>query len=160
MAYRLEDQDPPTREALVALGSAMFEIRRARGLTQRKLSSRSGLAQSTISRLETGKAPWLSAVWIARLLAALDLEPGLMGFGETAVKSSVPGWVILMRRFEANRRYRELQTIAERDRQLRDERMERLRKEFEREGPLTPDELKGIKPRPVVGRPRSRQPRR
>ena len=138
----------------------MFEIRRARGLTQRQLSARSGLAQSTISRLETGKAPWLSAVWIARLLAALDLEPGLMGFGETAVKSSVPGWVILMRRFEANRRYRELQTIAERDRQLRDERFERLRREFEREGPLTLDELKGIRPRPVAGRPGSRQPGR
>src|SRR3972149_5460727 len=86
--------------------------------------------------------------------------PGGWGFGEAAVKSSVPGWVILMRRFEANRRYRELQTIAERDRQLRDERFERLRREFEREGPLTPDELKGIKPRPVVGRPGSRQPRR
>jgi len=153
MAYRLEDQDPPTREALAALGSAMLEIRRARGLTQRQLSARSGLAQSTISRLETGKAPWLSAVWIARLLAALDLEPGLMGFGATAVKSSVPGWVILMRRFEANRRYRELQTIAERDRQVRDERIERLRKEFEREGPLTLDELRGIRPRPVPRSP-------
>lgn len=138
----------------------MFEIRRARGLTQRQLSARSGLAQSTISRLETGKAPWLSAVWIARLLAALDLEPGLMGFGEKAVRSSVPGWVILMRRFEANRRYRELQTIAERDRQLRDERFERLRQEFEREGPLTADELRGISPRPVVRRPGSRQPPR
>jgi transcriptional regulator with XRE-family HTH domain len=156
MAYRLEDQDAPTREALAALGSAMLEIRKARGLTQRQLSSRSGLAQSTISRLETGKAPWLAAVWIARLLAALDLEPGLMGFGATAVKSSVPGWVILMRRFEANRRYRELQTIAERDRQLRDERMARLRKAFEREGPLTPDELRGIRPRPVLRRSRSR----
>lgn len=159
MAYRLEDQDPPTRAALAALGSALFEIRRARGLTQRQLSARSGLAQSTISRLETGKAPWLSAVWIARLLAAVDLEPGLMGFGETAVKSSVPGWVILMRRFEAGRRHRELQTIAERDRQLRDERLERLRIEFEREGPLTSYELRGISPRPVASRPGSPRPR-
>jgi transcriptional regulator with XRE-family HTH domain len=155
MAYRLEDQDAPTREALVALGSAFFEIRRARGLTQRKLAARSGLAQSTISRFETGKAPWLAAVWVARLLAALDLEPGLLGFGERAVRSNVPGWVVLMRRFEANRRYRELQTIAERDRQLRAERLKRLRLEFEREGPLSPDELKGIRPRrlPPARRP-------
>jgi transcriptional regulator with XRE-family HTH domain len=145
MAYRLEDQDPPTREALVALGSAFFEVRRARGLTQRRLSMRSGLAQSTISRFETGKAPWLSAVWIARLLAALDVEPGILGFGERAIKSSVPGWVILMRRFEANRRSRELQTLEARDRQLREERLARLQRELAHERPLSPDELRGIR---------------
>ena len=108
MGYRLEDQDPPTCEALAVLGSVFRAIREARGLTQRQLAARSGLSQSTISRFENGKAPWLAAVWIARLLAGLDLEPGLLDFGPTAVKSPVPGWVVLMNRFEANRRYRDI----------------------------------------------------
>jgi transcriptional regulator with XRE-family HTH domain len=136
MAYRLEDQDEPTKEALVALGSAFLAIRRSRGLTQRQLEARSGVSQSVISRFENGKAPWLAAVQIARLLAALDLEPGLLGFGEKAVKSPVPGWVMLMQRFEAKRRRLDLQAIEEHQRRQRDERLERLRREIEPEGPL------------------------
>src|SRR3990172_628362 len=112
MGYRLEDQDEPTLEALRVLGATYRSIRDARGLTQRQLSARSGLSQSTISRFENGRAPWLAAVWIARLLAALDVEPGLDGFGTTAVKSPVPGWVVMMKGFEGNRRYRDRQVIA------------------------------------------------
>jgi len=127
MGYRLQDQDEPTKEALVALGSAFLKIRAARGLTQRQLERRSGVSQSVISRFENGKAPWLAAVQIARLLAALDLEPGMLGFGEKAVPSPVPGWVTLMERFEARRRRLDLQTFEERQRLARAERWARWR---------------------------------
>jgi transcriptional regulator with XRE-family HTH domain len=113
MGYRLEQQDAPTREALVALGSVFLELRRSRGLTQRRLALRSGLSQSSISRLETGKAPWLSAVWIARLLAGLDLASGELGFQPTLTSSVDAGWRMLMRRFDTARRRRELQAIDE-----------------------------------------------
>jgi transcriptional regulator with XRE-family HTH domain len=129
MAYRLEDQDEPTREALAVLGSTFRQIRHARGLTQRQLEARSGVSQSVISRFENGKAPWLSATLIARLLAALDLQPGLLGFGDRAVKSDVPAWVTLMQRFEAKRRRLDLQTIEERQRLHIEERGERVRRE-------------------------------
>src|SRR3990172_2871028 len=135
MGYRLEDQDEPTLEALRVLGATYRSIRDARGLTQRQLSARSGLSQSTISRFENGRAPWLAAVWIARLLAALDVEPGLDGFGTTAVKSPVPGWVVMMKGFEGNRRYRDRQVIAAQARAARAERLEQVRLELERERP-------------------------
>ena len=135
MGYRLEDQDEPTLEALRVLGATYRSIRVARGLTQRQLSARSGLSQSTISRFENGRAPWLAAVWIARLLAALDVEPGLDGFGTTAVKSPVPGWVVMMKGFEGNRRYRDRQVIAAQARAARAERLEQVRLELERERP-------------------------
>ena len=112
MAYRLEDQDVPTREALVALGSVFVELRRSRGLTQRKLAARCGLSQSTICRLETGKAPWLSAVWIARLLAGLDIGPDILGFRTTLIEDPEPGWRHLMNRFEARRRRREYSALV------------------------------------------------
>ena len=135
MGYRLEDQDEPTLEALRVLGATYRSIRVARGLTQRQLSARSGLSQSTISRFENRRAPWLAAVWIARLLAALDVEPGLDGFGTTAVKSPVPGWVVMMQRFEGNRRYRDRQVIAAQTRAARAEGLEQVRLELERERP-------------------------
>jgi transcriptional regulator with XRE-family HTH domain len=127
MAYRIEDQDEPTKEALIALGAVFRKIRVARGLTQRLLSARSGVSQSVISRFENGKAPWLAAVQIARLLAALDLEPGLLGFGDKAVPSPVPGWVMLMQRFESKQRRLDLQTFEARQRQFREERIARRR---------------------------------
>jgi transcriptional regulator with XRE-family HTH domain len=43
-----------------------------RGLSQRRLAHRCGLSQSTISRLESGKAAGVRVAWIARLLAGLD----------------------------------------------------------------------------------------
>jgi transcriptional regulator with XRE-family HTH domain len=127
MAYRLQDQDEPTREALRVLGSVFLRIRSARGLTQRQLEARSGVSQSVICRFENGKAPWLAAVQIARLLAALDLEPGLMGFEEKAVPSPVPGWKMLMDRFESRQRRLDLASFEERQRLQREERRARLR---------------------------------
>jgi transcriptional regulator with XRE-family HTH domain len=64
--------DPVTREALEVLGAVFRGLRAERGLSQRALASRCGLSQSTISKLERGRAEGLRAAWIARLLAGLD----------------------------------------------------------------------------------------
>ena len=105
----------------MALGSVFLELRRSRGLTQRRLAWRSGLSQPTISRLETGKAPWLSAVQIARLLAGLDLDRDELGFKPKLAPSQDAGWRLLMERFDAARRRRELRTLAETAREAREQ---------------------------------------
>ena len=133
MAYRLEDQDPPTRAALVALGAVVYELRRSRGLTQRKWAQRSGLSQSSISRLENGKAPWLSAVWIARLLAGLDLEPGILGLRERATPSEVAGWRVLMDQFHRKRRDRDIKEALEERRVAHHRALTALKRRNERE---------------------------
>ena len=111
MKYPIHQQDEPTRQALLALGEVFRELRWSRGLTQRKYAQRTGLSQSTISRLENGQAPWLSIVWVARLLAGLDLEPGLLGFNERLVESEEPAWARMMQRFERRRREAELDAM-------------------------------------------------
>jgi transcriptional regulator with XRE-family HTH domain len=72
MSHSIGRIDEPTREALMVLGEVLRELRAERGLSQRALADRCGLSQSTISRLETGKAEGVRAAWIARLLAGLD----------------------------------------------------------------------------------------
>lgn len=113
MAYKLEDQDAATREALVALGSVFRTLRASRGISQRVLEARCGLSQSSISRLETGKAPWMSAVWMARLLTGLDQAPDGHYFMPTVTRSQIAGWRLLMARFDAAHRHRELRTLTE-----------------------------------------------
>ena len=136
MSYKLEHQDAATREALVALGSVFLALRKSRGLVQRQLSNRSGLSQSSISRLENGKAPWLSAVWIARLLAGLDLAPDGRYFMPTPTPSQKAGWRLLMERFDAQHRRREHRTLAEVRRAERERRLESLQREFADEPPM------------------------
>ncbi|MBA3877716.1 MAG: hypothetical protein C0498_12470 [Anaerolinea sp.] len=133
MRYRFEDQDAATREALVALGSVFYELRKSRGLTQRALARRSGLSQPSISRLETGKAPWLSTIWIARLLAGLDLMPGQLGFRPAPTPSPTPGWRLLMDRFDNARRRRALRAIDEIRRAKREQSLLDLAAEFRKE---------------------------
>ena len=111
VAYRLEYLDPATREALVALGSVFIDLRRSRGLTQRQVAARCGLSQSSISRLETGKALSLGAIWIARMLASLDIEPGILGFPTKPPTDPEPSWRRLLERFEARRRHREYASL-------------------------------------------------
>ncbi|HXG26817.1 MAG TPA: helix-turn-helix transcriptional regulator [Candidatus Binatia bacterium] len=72
MSHRYGLLDRPTRDALVALGAVLRELRLERGLSQRSLAARAGLSQATVSRLEAGKAAGVRAAWIARLLAGLD----------------------------------------------------------------------------------------
>jgi transcriptional regulator with XRE-family HTH domain len=72
MSHPIGELDGPTREALTVLGQVLRELRIERGLSQRALAGRCGLSQSTISRLEAGKAVGVRAAWLARLLAGLD----------------------------------------------------------------------------------------
>jgi len=74
MSHPIGRLDAPTREALVVLGEVLRDLRGERGLSQRALAGRCGLSQSTISRLETGKAEGVRVAWIARLLAGLDTQ--------------------------------------------------------------------------------------
>ena len=74
MSHSIGRLDAPTREALVALGKVLRELRMERGLSQRALAHRCGLSQPTISRLETGQAEGTRVAWIARLLAGLDMR--------------------------------------------------------------------------------------
>ena len=50
------------------------QIRERRGLSQRDLSERTGVAQATISRLESGRPARF--VTMRKLAAALGVEPG------------------------------------------------------------------------------------
>ena len=72
MSHTIGRLDEPTRDALRVLGVVLRQLRAERGLSQRALGARSGLSQSTISRLECGLAEGVRAAWIARLLAGLD----------------------------------------------------------------------------------------
>jgi transcriptional regulator with XRE-family HTH domain len=72
MSHTIGRIDPVTREALEVLGAVFRQLRAERGLSQRALAGRCGLSQSTISKLERGRAEGLRAAWIARLLAGLD----------------------------------------------------------------------------------------
>jgi transcriptional regulator with XRE-family HTH domain len=104
MAHPIGPLDQPTLEALALLGSVLRDLRALHGLTQRQLARRCGLDQSTISRLENGKAPGVRAAWIARLLAGLERPPYWPG-EEPWNRRTPPGWVLLMERFAARRRH-------------------------------------------------------
>jgi len=111
MGDGLNQLDPLTLDALRALGSVFEGMRRSRGMSQRRLAIRSGLSQSTISRLEAGKAPWLRAETLARLLAGIDqvIDEGQPRHREA---TGPPGWELLVRRFEFARRVRETEVIV------------------------------------------------
>lgn len=104
MSHPIGRLDQPTIEALVLLGSVLRDLRALHGLTQRQLARRCGLDQSTISRLENGKAPGTRAAWIARLLAGLEQAPYWPG-EEPWNSRTPPGWILLMERFAARRRH-------------------------------------------------------
>lgn len=70
---------PNEQRGLDLLGDAIRLGRRDRGLSQRTLSARSGVPQSTISKLERGLAPGTTA----RRLAPLILVLGGATFGPT-----------------------------------------------------------------------------
>jgi HTH-type transcriptional regulator/antitoxin HipB len=63
---------PVERDALVQIGAAIRAARRQIPWSQHMLARRSGLSQSTISRLEAGKAPTVRIARLARILIALD----------------------------------------------------------------------------------------
>ncbi|MEU4229970.1 helix-turn-helix transcriptional regulator [Nonomuraea sp. NPDC026600] len=59
------------------LATALRELRRASGLTGDRLAARSGISQSKISKIETGKV-LPSAVDVERILCALDASPDMI----------------------------------------------------------------------------------
>src|SRR3954468_12628652 len=83
MPHGLGVVDDWTIAAMREFGDAIRQVRRHHGGTQRGLARRSGISQSTISRLETGLAPGMCVVWVSRLLAAMqeDLVSGAMSTG-------------------------------------------------------------------------------
>jgi helix-turn-helix protein len=75
----VDDLEDWTRVALEQLGAFVRAERRARHLTQQRLAERSGLSQSTISRLENGLAPGLRLGWFARVLVGFQEGIGEAG---------------------------------------------------------------------------------
>ena len=54
------------------------ELRKLRGWSQNELARRSGVAQSTISRLEAGDTSGASLGVIEKLAEALDVDPSVL----------------------------------------------------------------------------------
>ena len=102
MSHAIGPLDGPTREALVVLGGVLRELRSERGLSQRALAGRCGLSQSTISRLESGKAEGVRVAWIARLLAGLDTHVRVVP-DERHMLDRCHGFRRLRREFDAER---------------------------------------------------------
>ena len=68
-----EVRDPLDQEALERLGRAVRAARQAQGLTQMRLERRTGVDQTTISRIERGLEPGLALVRLARICTVLRL---------------------------------------------------------------------------------------
>lgn len=103
MGYVVRRIDPLGQEALEALGQVLRRLRRERGLSQVALADRSGVHQSTISRLESGKAPWFKVLTLARILAGLERG---RDYPDTAwVEAATPGWQQLMAAFSTRGRF-------------------------------------------------------
>jgi transcriptional regulator with XRE-family HTH domain len=67
--------DPRAKRGMVLIGAAMRRQRRNRGLSQRELEGLTGIHQSTISRLETGRrcgVRWARFAGIVETLGGLD----------------------------------------------------------------------------------------
>ena len=62
---------PLVVDALGGIGAEVVRLRRERGWRQRDLATRAGVSQSTISRLERGRLPYLTLQRYARVWAAL-----------------------------------------------------------------------------------------
>jgi transcriptional regulator with XRE-family HTH domain len=77
--------DDPNSAAQVGrriIGAAVREARLGRGLSQRQLAWRSLLAQSTISKLETGRLRGMRLQSLARLFGVLRVGVSLGGLPE------------------------------------------------------------------------------
>lgn len=71
--YNDRQLDPATQRALDQVGSVILQGRIARGWSQRTLEDRSGVDQTTISRLERGLLRGVRVEAFARILAALGI---------------------------------------------------------------------------------------
>jgi transcriptional regulator with XRE-family HTH domain len=67
--------------AMETIGNRLRSVRKAQKVTQMELASRTGIAQSTLVRIERGQArPKLETVW--KLAEALDVDPKWLTFGD------------------------------------------------------------------------------
>lgn len=74
---------------MTTLGMRMKRIRKAQGLTQTDLQDMTGLAQSLLSKYESGRfLP--SRENVAAIAAALGVSPGALEYGEDAGPPVVP----------------------------------------------------------------------
>jgi transcriptional regulator with XRE-family HTH domain len=139
VGYVIRRLDPLTEAALRALGEVLLELRRERAISQRQLAWYAGVHQSTISRLETGKAAGFRVEALARLLAGLERpEP----YRESVWLPEAPaGWELLSRAFSTKGAFA---------RRAADERRERAERRSDLMQPRASRERYGIRPR--VGR--------
>jgi len=114
--------DEWSREALRELGAVLRSLRSTHLISQQALAERCGLSQSTVSRLESGKAPGVRIVWFARLLVSFERDERREGRPWWYLPDD-PSWVKQMRRFATNgafaRRLREDSVRRELERQER-----------------------------------------
>lgn len=97
MGYVRRQIDPLTASAMRELGTVLRILRTSRGLTQRELAMRSGVSQSTISRLENGLAPGVRVFALARVLGGLERQGA---FDRAAWEAATPpGWRVMLEAF-------------------------------------------------------------
>ena len=70
-----DDFEPTARAGALIIGSAVRDARLRLGLSQRQLAWRSRLAQSTISRLETGRLKGMRLRTLAGIIGVLRASP-------------------------------------------------------------------------------------
>jgi len=95
MPFGVREQGAPTQAGLVLLGFTFASLRRSHGYSQRALAPRCGLSQSSISRFEAGKAPWLTARYLARMLSALEIAPAELAFTPGPIRSPARDWLLV-----------------------------------------------------------------
>jgi transcriptional regulator with XRE-family HTH domain len=71
MTYQMDRYGPTELDALAQIGGAIRLARRRIPWSQHDLARRCGLSQSTISRLEAGKAPTVRVARLAWILIVL-----------------------------------------------------------------------------------------
>ena len=70
----MRDHDPRTRRVLQRIGRKTMLVRLGQGLSQRDLEALTHVHQSTICRLENGRAPGLRLDKLATIIAVLGLD--------------------------------------------------------------------------------------
>jgi transcriptional regulator with XRE-family HTH domain len=74
MPYTMRNHDARTRRVLERIGRTMMLARVGQGLSQRDLEALTHVDQSTICRLENGRAPGIRLDKIATIIAVLAID--------------------------------------------------------------------------------------
>ena len=77
MPYFTLDNDPRVADALVCIGAAVRSARFARQLSQIRLELLTDIDQTTISRIENGRAPNVRLEYLARIIAVIGPLPAI-----------------------------------------------------------------------------------